>query len=169
MFHGMVKGWFRKVKSNYNDFITSLLAGDEKGMNRYMNNVALKTFSYFDTGKNPSECEPERFYHGFVLGLMAELSDRYVVTSNRESGFGRYDVMLEPRNRENDAMILEFKVHDAEDEKDLEESAAAALSQIKEKQYAGILLAKGIPVDKIHSYGFAFEGKTVLIRGGHGA
>ena len=166
MFYSMVRGWFGKVKSNYNDFITSLLAGDIKGMNRYMNSVALKTFSYFDTGKNPSESEPERFYHGFVLGLMAELSGRYVITSNRESGFGRYDVMLEPRSGQDDAIILEFKVHDSEDEKDLEETAAAALAQIEEKQYAAALEAKGIPAERIRSYGFAFEGKRVLIRGG---
>ncbi|MCI8646967.1 MAG: AAA family ATPase [Firmicutes bacterium] len=165
MFYSMVRGWFGKVKSNYNDFITSLLAGDIKGMNRYMNSVALKTFSYFDTGKNPSESEPERFYHGFVLGLMAELSGRYVITSNRESGFGRYDVMLEPRSGQDDAIILEFKVHDSEDEKDLEETAAAALAQIEEKQYAAALEAKGIPAERIRSYGFAFEGKRVLIRG----
>ncbi|MCI8648255.1 MAG: hypothetical protein HFE76_16010, partial [Firmicutes bacterium] len=112
--------------------------------------------------------EPERFYHGFVLGLMVELSDRYIITSNRESGFGRYDVMLEPKNREDDGILLEFKVHDPEDERDLEETAAAALAQIEEKQYAGALLAKGIPADRIRSYGFAFEGKTVLIRESRG-
>lgn len=66
-------------------------------MNTYMNKVALNTFSYFDTERKPAGEEPERFYHGFVLGLMVELADRYLVTSNRESGFGRYDVMLEPR------------------------------------------------------------------------
>ena len=63
-------------------------------MNTYMNKVALQTFSYFDTGKSPSEEEPERFYHGFVLGMLVELADRYVVTSNRESGFGRYRAIL---------------------------------------------------------------------------
>ena len=104
-------------------------------MNAYMNRVTLSTFSYFDTGKNPSGDEPERFYHGFVLGLMVDLQDRYVITSNRESGYGRYDVMLEPKNpKENDGSILEFKVHDPEDEENLKDTVKDALNQIEKKQ-----------------------------------
>ena len=132
-------------------------------MNAYMNRVALSTFSYFDTGNRPSGAEPERFYHGFVLGLMVDLRDRYVITSNRESGFGRYDVMLEPKNSVDDAIIIEFKVFDREDEKNLSDTVASALAQIEEKNYAAVLMEKGIPEAKIRKYGFAFEGKTVLI------
>ena len=126
--------------------------------------VARDTFSYFDTGRKPSEEEPERFYHGFVLGLMVDLQDRYVITSNRESGFGRYDVMLEPkRPKEDDAIILEFKVHDPEDEGTLQDMVQAALRQVEKKQYAAALVSRGIAPERIRSYGFVFQGKRVLI------
>ena len=164
MFEGMVRRWFQNVKGDYNDFVQALLTNDIKAMNAYMNRVALGTFSYFDTGQRPSGTEPERFYHGFVLGLLVDLQDRFVITSNRESGFGRYDVVIEPKDpTKQDAYILEFKVHDANDEKDLQSTVDAALRQIEEKQYAAGLMERGIAQDQIHSYGFAFEGKQVLI------
>ena len=165
MFRTMIRGWFGKEKSNYNAFIKALLFGDVKAMNIYMNKVAMSMFSYFDTGKNPSGEEPERFYHGFVLGLMVELAERYVLTSNRESGFGHYDVMLEPRRAEDDGIIIEFKVQDAEEEKELADTVRAALKQIEEKKYDTMLVEKGVPKEKIRSYGFAFRGKEVLIGG----
>ncbi|XCP84125.1 AAA family ATPase [Roseburia hominis] len=164
MFRGMVRGWFASTSSNYNDFIKALLLGDLDAMNVYMNRVALATFSYFDVGNRPSgEAEPERFYHGFVLGLMVELTDKYAVISNRESGFGRYDVILEPRKPELDAIILEFKVFNPRRETCLEDTVEAALSQIDNKKYAAALEAKEIPAEKIRRYGFAFKGKQVLI------
>ena len=166
MFEHMIRNWFGDYEEPYNDFIKALLLNDLKAMNYYMNEVALATFSYFDTGKNPSKEEPERFYHGFVLGLMVDLNDRYVLTSNRESGFGRYDVMLEPRNPGDDAMILEFKVQDKGEEKDLQDTVKAALQQINAKKYEASLIEKGIPKEKIRTYGFAFQGKQVLIGDG---
>ena len=164
MFEEMIEGWFARDTQKYNGFIKALLQGDCKAMNHYMNRVALETFSFFDSGKRPSEStEPERFYHGFVLGLLVELRNRYVVISNRESGFGRYDVMLEPLHQEEDAIILEFKVYDSDEEQTLSDTVASALTQIKEKAYAASLEAKGISRKRIRSYGFAFEGKKVLI------
>ncbi len=164
MFYNMVRGWFRDSRSDYNDFVQALLLGDKKAMNAYMNRVALNTFSYFDTGKRPSGEEPERFYHGFVLGLIVDLQSRYVITSNRESGFGRYDVMLEPKNpQKDDAIILEFKVYDSDDEESMKDTVQEALNQIEKMQYAAQLVQRGIPKDHIRSYGFAFRGKNVLI------
>ena len=93
MFYRMVRGWFAKPGAGYNDFLNSLLLGDLKAMNYYMKRVTMEMFSYFDTGKGKFGDEPERFYHGFVLGLLVDLGRDYIVTSNRESGFGRYDVM----------------------------------------------------------------------------
>ncbi len=166
MFFSMVQEWFDEVDADYNDFISALLRGNKKEMNIFMNRIMIQMFSYFDTGKGPFGKEPERFYHGFVLGLLVELSDKYVITSNRESGFGRYDIMLEPKSLhplEYDAIILEFKVHDSEEEQSLQDTVTSALAQIEEKQYETSLIAKGIPKEHIRKYGFAFEGKKVLI------
>ena len=165
MFRKMIRKWFSGTGTVYNGFIRALLQDDVKSMNAYMNRVALATFSYFDSGKNPSvETEPERFYHGFVLGLAVELADRYVITSNRESGFGRYDVMMEPKKETGNAVIMEFKVRNPDEERTMEDTADAALRQIEERCYEADLENRGIPRERIRKYGFAFEGKKVLIK-----
>ncbi len=166
MFRTMVQDWFSQADSDYNDFIRAMLIGDIRAMNLYINRVAQEVFSYFDTGRRSSDAEPERFYHGFVLGLIVDLRDRYVITSNRESGFGRYDVMLEPKDPAKDnAVIIEFKVQDQENEAALQDTVRAALRQIEEKQYAAQLISRGIGPERIRCYGFAFQGKKVMIGG----
>ena len=166
MFRNMVRGWFdNDTVTQYNNFIKALLIDDVDSMNEFMNDVALNTFSSFDIAHGASQKDdPERFYHGFVLGLMVELGGRFQITSNRESGFGRYDVMLVPEDKENDnAYIIEFKVHKPRKEKDLEETLANALKQIEEKQYEASLIADGFALGQIRKYGFVFEGKRCLI------
>ncbi len=164
MFSEMFAGWFQNTRSNYNAFIKAMLCGNIKEMNAYMNEVALATFSSFDTGSHPSgRTQPERFYHGFVLGLLVELRDQYEVRSNRESGYGRYDVMLIPRQKNQLAFVLEFKVYDAQEELKLEDTVQSALAQIEEKDYDTELVERGISKLQIRHYGFAFEGKKVLI------
>ena len=165
MFRRMIDGWFKKYTPNYNAFVKALLADDVRAMNHYINRIALETFSFFDTGKGPSaSAEPERFYHGFVLGLMVDLQDNYHISSNRERGFGSYDIMLEPVEiGQSDAIILEFKVIDPESEADLNATVNNALEQIRHKQYDAQLLARGFRPDQIRAYGFAFQGKQVLI------
>ena len=166
MFRKMVKGWFGgNAEMSYNNFIKSLLSNDVDGMNEFMNKIALYSFSSFDTTKGVSDDDaPERFYHGFVLGLMVELAARFEITSNRESGFGRYDIMLAPKNREKDyAYIIEFKVHKPLREKDLAQTVANAHTQIEEKQYEAKLISSGFSPAQIRKYGFAFKGKECLI------
>lgn len=168
MFQKMIRGWFNGTRKVYNEFIKSLLDGNVKRMNTFMNKVALDTFSSFDAGNHPSEySEPERFYHGFVLGMAVDLADRYKILSNRESGYGRYDVMIEPVDRSQKAFIFEFKVQDIDDDEvTLEDTAINALSQIQEKNYEATLIADGISQENIRKYGFAFCGKKCLIKEG---
>ncbi len=164
MFEDLIHGWFADYDSNYNDFVKAMLQNDKKAMNVYINRVALNTFSFFDTGNKPSEeSEPERFYHGFVLGLIVDLADRYAIWSNRESGLGRYDVILEPKDVSSPAFLIEFKVFEPDEESSLTDTVQRALQQIEKKKYAAALTAKGIPAQNIRNYGFAFRGKQVLI------
>lgn len=167
MFQDMVSDWFGRydVPRYYNEFINALLRDDVRRMNTFMNKVALETFSSFDTGNKPSgAAHPERFYHGFVLGMIVNLSDRYRVTSNRESGYGRYDVMIEPLDKREKAFVFEFKVLDADDDEgSLEDTVANALAQIEEKKYEAALIANGFAPENIRKYGFGFQGRKCLI------
>lgn len=164
MFVQMIEGWFKEYTPAYNAFIKALLCHDIDAMNEYMNCVSEEIFSSFDTGTSPSKkLQPERFYHGFVLGLTVELSKRYVITSNRESGFGRYDIMLTPKKEGDDAYIIEFKVFHPKKERSLADTVKTAIAQIEAKKYDAELIKKGIPPARIYKYGFAFKGKHIQI------
>ena len=169
MFENMVLRWFSPAKRETNEFIKALIGGDIESMNEYMNDVALKTFSSFDSGKHTSgKKAPENFYHGFVLGLMVDQTENYIINSNRESGYGRYDIMLEPIDKANikyPGIVIEFKVINPRKENSLEETVEAALQQIEEKDYDAELIKRGVDKENIHHYGFAFKGKEVLIDG----
>ena len=169
MFENMILRWFSPAKKETNEFIRALINGDIESMNDYMNDVALKTFSSFDSGKHTSEKKaPENFFHGFVLGLMVDQTENYIITSNRESGYGRYDIMLEPIDKTNEkypGIVIEFKVINPRKESSLEETVAAALKQIEDKNYDAELIKRGVKEENIHHYGFAFRGKEVLIDG----
>ena len=166
MFRKMILRWFTPAKRETNEFIKALINGDVESMNAYMNKVTLKTISYFDSGNSPSDEEPERFFHGLVLGLMVDQTENYIITSNRESGYGRYDIMLEPIDKSNEkqpGIVIEFKVINPKKEKTLEETVEAALKQIEDKGYDAELVKRGVKRENIHHYGFAFRGKNVLI------
>lgn len=180
----MIKEWFEKDASYFNEFVHAMFHGNVDEMNLYMNDVALKTFSYFDTGGGTSDGkDPERFsagkaitsnpkeqdscacfYHGFVLGLLVDNAKNYMLKSNRESGYGRYDVVMEPKNADDVAVIIEFKVlNERHGEKSLEDTVKHALQQIEDKKYETALLQRGISKQNILKYGFAFYGEKCLI------
>ena len=162
MFFEMFAGWFQNKDASYSHFMQALVQDDLEAMNYFMNRMTNATFSYFDVGGDGYQ-QPEKFYHGFVLDLMAEQTENYVIKSNRESGFGRYDIMMLPKKEALPGIIMEFKVRSSRKEKSLEETVGAALQQIKERNYDAELLSLGIPEERIRHYGFAFDGKNVLI------
>ncbi len=164
MLRGTIIDWFQE-SDHYGAFLTALLACDVEAMEEYLNRILVQISSSFDGGKSAGRAEPERFYHGLVLGLIAELEGKYHIRSNRESGFGRYDVMMEPVDA-GTAYILEFKVFNPKKDKTLEESADAGLKQMEEKRYEEELIARGFHSEDIRRYAFAFEGKRVAVKEG---
>ena len=169
MFEKMIDNWFKTRDDSSSEFVSALIQGDLDAMNYYINEITANIFSCFDVaGKEESRIRPENFYHGFVLGLMVDQIDNYIITSNRESGYGRYDIMLEPIDKTNEkypGIVIEFKVINPRKENTLEETVASALEQIEEKNYDAELIKRGVKEENIHHYGFAFKGKEVLIDG----
>jgi len=165
-FDRMIRGWFNPAYVRYDRFCAAILAGDSEAATDYLSDVTQACMGSFDTGSRPSRSEPERFYHGLVLGMLASLRGRWSVESNRESGRGRYDVALVPTDGaagSAPAVVMEFKVFDRLREQTLEDTVARARQQIDEKSYVAGLVARGIAPDRIHTYGIAFRGKEVLV------
>ncbi|MBR3314067.1 MAG: AAA family ATPase, partial [Atopobiaceae bacterium] len=165
-FDRMVRGWFAEDEADLDDFARALLAGDAEGATDYLASVTLYCMSAFDGARRPAEREPERFYHGLVLGLLAHLRGRWSVESNRESGYGRYDVALVPAcgaSGADPAVVMEFKVFDPRHEQALEDTVGRARRQIEDRAYVAGLVARGIDESRIRTYGIAFRGKEVLV------
>jgi hypothetical protein len=158
----IILSWFvnQSGRNKLQSLLKSLISGDIKTFALLFKDYVLASFSYFDTGRQ----EPEQFYHAFVLGLLVGLRPEYEVKSNRESGYGRYDVMVIPRDLKQAGIIMEFKKVDEDEGEDLEKAAARALHQIEAKQYQQELLERGI--HKIIKLGIALRGKEVLVKAG---
>lgn len=162
-FYGLIEKWFADVYSDYTGFVKMLLNDNIEGMNECFSEVIERTFSYFDVNSKRENRKTEQFYHGFTLGLIADLNKSHRISSNRESGFGRYDICIEPFDKSKAGIIIEFKIFDSKKETSLEETTKRAIEQIEEKNYESELKARGI--NDIRKYGFAFRGKETLIKG----
>ena len=154
-----VKEFFRKKfidvnfgESTFRKSMEALKKNNIKDFEKYLQNILLKSTSFHDT-------KSEIFYHGLILGMMFYLDRDYIVKSNEESGLGRYDVSIEPRNKNNRAYILEFKV--TKNEQDLEKESKEAIEQIISKKYDTSLKERG--VKGIVFLGIAFCGKLVKV------
>lgn len=165
----MVKAWFDTRAGNFmTDFARALLKNDIHGMNETMQQVVLLCASSFDSGIKPSggSVAPENFFHALTLGMLTCLSGAYHVKSNRESGYGRFDVEVIPRDSERnpDAFILEFKVFSKKErDETIKDTARRARRQIDDNRYDAELIDYGIHPDRIRKYGFGFRGKEVVI------
>ena len=139
-------------ESLFRNTMEALKKNNIDNFEKYLQNIILKSASYYD-GKN------EDFYHGLILGMTLYLDRDYYVNSNRESGLGRYDVIIEPKNKNNRGYILEFKV--VKDEKDLENTTKEAIEQIIDKKYDTSLKERGIK--DITLIGITFFGKIIKV------
>jgi Predicted AAA-ATPase/PD-(D/E)XK nuclease superfamily len=160
VYRSLIFDWFEKTlhEDNYYLLLNSLVTADIDTFSQIFQEFILSSFSAFDI---PAD-EPEKVYHAFVLGLLTGLKDRYELKSNRESGYGRYDVMLIPKNLSDLGIIIEFKKVGRFEKTDLESAVASALKQIEERNYAQELLDRNI--ERILYLALAFEGKRVAIR-----
>jgi hypothetical protein len=165
LYRQVILGWFSGdiIDSDYKKMLSSLISGDISTFDDYFTMIVLKSFSYFDVSGKENQ-EPEKFYHAFVLGLLVSLSQTHSVKSNRESGLGRYDVMLIPLDHSQRGIVIEFKKVSHDKKETLEIAVQKALDQLEEKKYEIELHQMGIK--NITKIGIAFDGKKTLIKEG---
>lgn len=159
LYETIVRSWFIAVLSEgtFSIFLKSITSGDVVTFEELFQTFLISSMSYYDIGVE----EPEKVYHAFVLGILLALRDEYEVRSNRESGLGRYDVLLIPKDPSKLAIIFEFKkVNQAKE--NIEEAAEEAVQQIIDKKYAVELHDRGIK--QVLALGLAFLGKEVVVR-----
>ena len=159
LFRGIIDDWFRNkvIGNDLNSIMKDLVTLNLEEFEEKFKILVREMFSYMDVGINTAE----NFYHAFVLGMLVSLRDTYVVNSNRESGIGRYDIMLEPKDKNGNSFIMEFKVYKEDKETNIEETIENAKKQIEEKRYETILQERGFT--NITKMVFAFKGKEVKI------
>ena len=160
LFEGIIRDWFNDkvigndLRSILKDLVTLNLEEFEEKFKILVNQM----FSFMDVGIDTAE----NFYHAFVLGMLVGLKDTYYVNSNKESGIGRYDIMLEPKDKNGNSFIMEFKVYKKEKEEDIEDTINNAMKQIEEKKYEESLKERGFT--NITKMVFAFKGKEVKMK-----
>ena len=159
LFRGIVRDWFKDkvIGNDLNTILKDLITLNLKEFKKKFEVLVVQMFSFMDVGENTAE----NFYHAFVLGMLVALRDSYYVNSNRESGLGRYDIMLEPKDKSGNCFIMEFKVLETKEENSIEETIQNAKNQIEEKKYEENLSERGF--ENITKMVFAFKGKDVEI------
>ena len=160
LFQNIIREWFndKVIGNNLNTILKDLVTLNLEEFEEKFKQLVIEMFSFMDVGKNTAE----NFYHAFVLGMLVGLKDSYYVKSNRESGFGRYDIMLEPKDKNENSFVMEFKVYKEEKEKTIEDTIENAKKQIEERKYAEDLEERGYT--KITKMVFAFKGKEVKMQ-----
>ena len=160
LFQNIIREWFndKVIGNNLNTILKDLVTLNLKEFEKKFQVLVRQMFSFMDVGESTAE----NFYHAFVLGMLVGLKDSYYVKSNRESGFGRYDIMLEPKDKNENSFVMEFKVYKEEKEKTIEDTIENAKKQIEERKYAEDLEERGYT--KITKMVFAFKGKEVKMQ-----
>ena len=160
LFQNIIRDWFndKVIGNNLNTILKDLVTLKLDEFEQKFKVLVRQMFSFMDVGENTAE----NFYHAFVLGMLVGLKDSYYVNSNRESGYGRYDIMLEPKDKNGNSFIMEFKVYREEKEKDINDTIENAKKQIEERKYEENLQEKGFT--NITKMVFAFKGKEVKMQ-----